>query len=118
MSQRFTSLQIFTMLPAAEVLSRGRAMPPDDRTYDEQLRDRLGAGGVRRLSELIGAAGGLTPTEARQWFELSAQDWHEVEALAFMALDDCEQRGAVLPWHLVRWLDRRRHHEPTTSLFA
>lgn len=68
----------------------------------------LTAAGRIRLLELVSEAGGLTPTEARPWFEPPAQNWKRVEAMLFVAFDRLEQHGGTVPKHLWRWMDDYR----------
>lgn len=71
----------------------------------ESLNFRLGPGGTMRLVELIGEAGGLTPPEAKPWFEVSGYTWARIERILFGILQDRRDFGIDLPRHLNQWVE-------------
>ncbi|WP_128566333.1 hypothetical protein [Methylobacterium crusticola] len=85
------------------------------RHYIESLNLRLGPGGTMRLVELIGEAGGLTPPEAKPWFEVEPHTWQRIERILSAILANRRDFAVALPAHLERWLTAREG--PTISLF-
>ncbi|WP_131801256.1 hypothetical protein [Methylorubrum populi] len=85
------------------------------RHYIESLNLRLGPGGTMRLVELISEAGGLTPPEAKPWFEVETHTWQRIERILFAILVDRRDSGVAIPTHLDGWLATREAQN--TSLF-
>lgn len=75
------------------------------RHYIDSLNLRLGPGGTMRLVELIGESGGLTPPEAKPWFEVESHSWARIERILFGHLQDRRDFGAALPAHLRWWVE-------------
>lgn len=75
------------------------------RHYVDSLNLRLGPGGTMRLVQLIGEAGGLTPPEAKPWFEVEGHTWARIERILLGHLQDRRDFGVALPAHLRRWLE-------------
>ena len=70
------------------------------------LERRLGIEGVRRLGQLLSESGGLTPPEAKPWFDLNRIRWHAIMRILATGFYHRIKAGFPPPPHVMRWMER------------
>lgn len=70
-----------------------------------RLERALGRDGLLRLGALLSESGGLTPPEARHWFELTQAQWNPVTRILMSSLLAEISEDRPVPAHLERWLE-------------
>lgn len=75
-----------------------------ERAQAPVLRHLIGDANLRRLIQLLSDSGGLTPTEAREWFDYDRRAWKPVEDAIACGLFQTVMFGQIVPKRLVNWL--------------